>query len=128
MGKSQSQPEVNAVLGTHPTQDTFGCHTNVNDLHAESGVPPRALQLEQTGLTATISQLRTALICHHASPEMLSRDQRRKEALQKLGYSTESTPNRFPQADKTRKGNLAKVFFAEYRSKIDVKLAEELQR
>lgn len=115
MGKSQSQPEVNAVLGAHPSQGSFGCHTNVNDSHAQSGVPHRALQLEQVGLTATTLQLRTALIHHHASPEMLERDRQKKEYLQKLGYSIkENMPNRFPHADKTRKGNLAEVFLAEY--------------
>lgn len=115
MAKRKLHPEVITFLGTHPLPDSFGSHTKANDSHVDSGIPHRIIKLGETGLKATTSQLRTALILHHVSPENIERDLQRKESLKQLGYSvSENTPNRFPQSDKTRKGNLAEVFLAEY--------------
>ena len=46
---------------------------------------------------------------------MRERDRRKRESLLKLGYPISGDEShRFPRADKTRKGNLAEVFLAEY--------------
>ncbi|MGE4285098.1 MAG: Hachiman antiphage defense system protein HamA [Phycisphaerae bacterium] len=115
MSDTRINKKVNDFLGTHPSPCSFACYTTSNDSHTDSQIPHRALQQEPTGKHETISQLRSALIRHHASPEMLTRERRKKESLRKFGYpAPEDMPHRFPRADKTRKGNLAEVFLAEY--------------
>ena len=57
--------------------------------------------------------MREALIDHHVSASMIAQDRRIIQNLISQGYPVNST-RRFPIADKTRKGNLAEVFLAEY--------------
>lgn len=115
MSNTQTSQNANELLGQHPSPDLFACHTTSQDLHTDSKVPHRALHQGGSTQNHTISQIRSALIQHHASPEMLERDRRKKENLQKIGYLvSEDMPHRFPREDNTRKGNLAEVFLAEY--------------
>lgn len=102
-------------LGPHPAPDDFGSHTRSEDGVTKTGVPHRALYQDATTCDQTVDQLREALVRHHVSPEAAARDHRRNERLRKLGYPVpDGTPPRFPTSDKTRKGNLAEVFLAEY--------------
>jgi len=103
------------ILGKHPTPKAFGCYTKAEDGSTSAGVAHRSLLQESAACDQTVGQLREALIRHHVSPEMVARDRQRDECLQKLGYPiTDGTTQRFPSSDKTRKGNLAEVFLAEY--------------
>jgi len=102
-------------LGLHPESDAFGCHTQAEDTVTDSDVPHRALSQDSDSRNETVQQLRDALIRHHTSEEMRERDRRKQENLRQLGYPVSDYESyRFPQADKTRKGNLAEVFLAEY--------------
>jgi len=103
------------ILGPHPRPDAFGCHTQAEDTNTNFEVPHRALSQDIDSRDKTVEQLREALIRHHASDEMRKRDLRIQKSLLKLGYPTSgSYSHRFPCDDKTRKGNLAEVFLAEY--------------
>lgn len=103
------------ILGPHPEHDAFGCHTQAEDTNTNSHLPHRALSQDSDSRDETVEQIREVLIRHHASEEMRERDQRKRESLRKLGYPvSDAETHRFPCADKTRKGNLAEVFLAEY--------------
>jgi len=103
------------ILGPHPEHDAFGCHTQAEDTNTNSHLPHRALSQDSYSRDETVEQIREALIRHHASEEMRERDQRKRESLRQLGYPvSDAETHRFPCADKTRKGNLAEVFLAEY--------------
>ena len=103
------------ILGPHPEPDAFGCHTRAEDTSTNSDVPHRALSQDSDSRDETVEQLRDALIRHHASDEMRERDRSKRENLRQLGYPvSDDESHRFPQSDKTRKGNLAEVFLAEY--------------
>ena len=103
------------ILGKHPTPTAFGCYTVAEDGSTSAGVEHRSLLQESAHCDQTIGQLREALVRHHMNPEMVARDRRRNERLRELGYPiTDGTTRRFPISDKTRKGNLAEVFLAEY--------------
>jgi hypothetical protein len=107
-------PTHNPLRG-HPNATGFGCHTKAQDGKTTSGVSHRALTQEENGRGATINQIRSALIEHHASPEMIARDRRKIANLIRQGYSNaDADAHRFPRVDKTRKGNLVEVFLAEY--------------
>ena len=113
MNMTPRQPDE--LLGPHPEPDAFGCHTQAIDTNTSSDVPHRALSQDDGTRDETVEQLREALIRHHASEEMRKRDRRKRENLRQLGYPVSDTDtHRFPRADKTRKGNLAEVFLAEY--------------
>jgi len=110
-----TEKEPYDILGSHPEPDAFGCYTKAEDTSTNSGVLHRALSQDNESRDETVEQLREALIQHHTSAEMRARDQRKRKNLLQLGYSiNNSKPHRFPHADKTRKGNLAEVFLAEY--------------
>ncbi len=103
------------ILGPHPEPDAFGCHTQAEDTSTNTDVPHRALSQDSDSRDETVEQLRDALIRHHASDEMRERDLRKRESLLQLGYPVSDDESyRFPRSDKTRKGNLAEVFLAEY--------------
>lgn len=80
------------------------------------GIPSRSLVTQTTSAyDNTIKQIREALFKHHISPEMLKRDNRRVENLRQLGFRNNNSPYRIPRhSDKTKKGNLAEIFLAEY--------------
>jgi hypothetical protein len=110
-----SGSQQDEILRSHPEPDEFGCYTQAEDTITNSGVPHRALNQDDECRDETMEQLREALIKHHTSPEMRARDQRKRENLLQLGYSiNDAETHRFPHAEKTRKGNLAEVFLAEY--------------
>ena len=103
------------ILGPHPEPDAFGCHTQAENKNTNSDVPHRALSQDNESHDDTVEQIREALIRHHTSEEMRKRDQRKRASLRLLGYPvSDAETQRFPHADKTRKGNLAEVFLAEY--------------
>jgi len=110
-----TEKKPDEILGSHPEPDAFGCHTQAENTSTNSGVPHRALSQDDESRDDTVGQIREALIHHHASAEMRMRDQRKRESLRQLGYPiSNAEAHRFPHADKTRKGNLAEVFLAEY--------------
>lgn len=103
------------IIGGHPEPDAFGCHTQAEDTSTTSDIPHRALSQDADSREETVAQIREALIRHHVSEEMLERDRRKREALEQLGYPvSDMDEHRFPRSSKTRKGNLAEVFLAEY--------------
>jgi len=103
------------ILGDHPVPDEFGCHTIAEDGRTNDDTPHRSLTQSQGDRDATVGQLRTALIKHHVSDDMVARDRRKINNLRAQGYPvSEEDIHRFPKADKTRKGNLTEIFLAEY--------------
>ncbi len=110
---TQKKPEE--VLGLHPEPDAFGCYILSEDRSTDLGVPHRVLSQKNENWDKTVVQLRKAIIQHHSSAEMRARDHRLRKNLLKLGYTIKDKKiHRFPHVDKTRKGNLAEVFLAEY--------------
>lgn len=102
----------NHILGTHPSGGLFGCHTSASEGYTLSEIPHRALDMEEAKSSQMISQIRPALIKHHADEEKISRIKRQ---LERLGFDYSKLPlNPIPTIDKTRKGNLAEIFLAEY--------------
>lgn len=106
MENQKQHPDVTSLLGSHTSQTPFVCCAV--DVHSVTGVPHRELSYESSALSEAITQLRRAITVHHINPEIHSR-------IQGLGYP--KLP-RFPVSDKTRKGNLAEVFLAEYVSSV----------
>jgi Cap4 SAVED domain len=103
------------MRNNHPEPPEFGCYTTAVDGVTVSGNPHRSLTQNDDDHDKTIAQIRSALIRHHVSPDMIERDRRKIANLIKLGYtSAQASVTRFPRTDKTKKGNLAEVFLAEY--------------
>lgn len=101
-----------SILGTHPIDGLFGCHTIASEGYTQSNVLHRALDMEEANSSQMVAQLRPALIKHHADEDKISRI---KGQLERLGFDYSKLPlSPFPRTDKTRKGNLAEVFLAEY--------------
>lgn len=110
-----TQRHPDEILGPHPMPDAFGCHTQAENTKTTSDVPHRALTQDNDSRDETVQQLREALIQHHTSEEMRERDRRKRESLSQLGYPvSDKKTHRFPNSNKTQKGNLAEVFLAEY--------------
>lgn len=105
--------EVENILGKHPAEKLFGGHLHAEDSPTNTNIPHRSLNHGQTGRKRTVEQLCAALIKHHVSTEMIARDRRKLQKLHEQGY-TNANDRRFPTSDKTRKGNLAEAFLAEY--------------
>lgn len=107
-----AQRSMDDILGTHPGGESFGCYTNASDDYTKANVPHRTLNMQDDKSEQMVAQLRKALIKHHADDSKLSRI---KLQLERLGFDYSKIPtNPIPRAEKTRKGNLAEVFLAEY--------------
>lgn len=110
--KKPTLPEAESIIGQHPEGESFGAYTTYDDGHTDSKVPHRALTLPEECVEQTVAQLRGALISHHADEGKIARI---KSQLERLGFDhskLQTCP--IPRADKTRKGNLAEIFLAEY--------------
>lgn len=104
-----------SILGKHPTGNKFGSFTTFTDLVTAKNIAHRALLLPDEKVVDAFQVLRPALIGHHASPEMIARDNRRIASLKGLGYTFyDANVQRFPTHSDTQKGNLTEVFLAEY--------------
>jgi hypothetical protein len=100
------------VVGAHPgVKHPLGAHLVCSDDHSDHGVPHRSLSVNQSAEHLT-KAMRAWLINHHVSPQMLKRDQKRREALARQGFP--DRPRRFPTSVNTQKGNWAEVLLAEY--------------
>lgn len=100
------------IVGPHPVGGLFGSYTEASDGHTSSDVPHRSVDILNDKSGQTIVQLRKAVIKHHADSEKIARIKRQ---LERLGCDITKLPTcPIPSADKTRKGNLAEVFLAEY--------------
>lgn len=105
-------PPQNDILGKHPTGESFGCYAIATDGYTKYDVPHRELSIQEDQSIKMVGQLRNSLIKHHVNDNKISRI---KLQLERLGFDYSKLPtNPFPQTEKTRKGNLAEVFLAEY--------------
>jgi len=110
--KKPTLPEAESTIGQHPEGESFGAYTTYDDGHTDSKVPHRALTLPEECVEQTVAQLRGALINHHADEGKIARI---KSQLERLGFDhSKLQTGPIPRADKTRKGNLAEIFLAEY--------------
>lgn len=110
--KSPKSSAADTILGKHPTGDSFGAFTTSNDGHTTTNIAHRSLELIGNDGQKTVAQLRCALITHHADKEKIERI---KIQLERLGFDNSKLQTcPIPKADKTRKGNLAEIFLAEY--------------
>lgn len=104
-----------SILGKHPTGNNFGSFTASTDSVTAKNIAHRALSLSDQKVNDAVKGIRPALIRHHASPEMIARDNRKIASLNALGYSLDDANiQRFPTHSDTQKGNLTEVFLAEY--------------
>lgn len=104
-----------SILGKHPTGNNFGSFTASTDSVTAKNIAHRALSLSDQKVNDAVQGIRPALIQHHASPEMIARDNRKIASLNALGYSLDdANVQRFPTHSDTQKGNLTEVFLAEY--------------
>lgn len=102
-----------SVTSAHPTStDPIGICFSSSDSNSEFGVPTRSLFETKTYTEQFVSIMRSWLRNHHASPEDLVRDRKRREALARQGF--EFPVSRFPKSSTTQKGNWAEVFLCEY--------------
>lgn len=116
------QTKANQILGVHSNSPVFATSFEHVDGKTDQLVPHRALTPTNDDLSEFVKELRLALIRHHASGSMLSRDAKNiSSCLKEVGYNIddnaireEAQVQRFPTADKTKKGNLAEVVLAEY--------------
>lgn len=93
--------------GTHP----FAISLLSTDETTESNVDHRKLE-ENGEINTFIEFMVPALQNHHMSPAAL---ERRRDLIESLRIQNAPIPlSRFPHTDKTRKGNFAEVFLAEY--------------
>lgn len=106
------QNSANDILGVHQSTGINSCISS-NDTITQSNAAHRELRVEDSDIPTLTSHLRSALIKHHANPDMLERTRQQRNSLLELGYPA-TCLRRFPTADKTQKGNLAEVFLAEY--------------
>ena len=104
---------VNGIFLQIPAPGKFGCSLQAKDSLTPSKTPHRSLKPDGENLSSTTQQLRQALILHHTTPQMREKLRRIRSNLAALGGPPDLL-KRFPTADKTRKGNLAEVFLAEY--------------
>jgi len=104
-------------LGPHPSPPhPFGEAFGSKDGYTQSAILHRALS-EQDGKRAdAVAGIREMLVRHHASPDMLRRTRRYREAMEGLGFGgvLRRLPRRFPTNPTTQKGNLAEIVLAEY--------------
>lgn len=101
------------IVGPHPAEPhPLGTHLSSTDNHSAHGVPHRALDdgpLEPIEFVTTVRQW---IIKHHTRPEEIERDRRRREALERQGFTDPS--GRFPTSPNTQKGNWGEIVLAEY--------------
>src|SRR5262245_44851340 len=103
-------------LGPHPVPPhPFGEAFRAMDGYTQSVVLHRALSEQDGKREIAVAGIQEMLVRHHASPEMLERTRRRREAMSRLGFggALSKLPRRFPTNSTTRKGNLAEIVLAE---------------
>ena len=101
------------VVGPHPVPpDEMGECFSYEDGHSSRKVPTRSLKESSVDANQFLSQMREWIRIHHARPEDLERDRRRREALKRQGFSLPTS--RFPIRSTTQKGNWAEIFLCEY--------------
>ncbi len=113
--KSKPSFACKDIIGNHPSKHPFGKFTQSSDGFSNNGVPHRTIFEIEEHRDQIVTCLRDALVQHHASPEAIERDKRRREAMLRLGFEAQqSRISHFPISPSTRKGNLGEVFLAEY--------------
>jgi len=101
------------IIGAHPkAPHPCGIHLSASDTESTHLVPHRMLDEVVPGSDALAASMTNWIVNHHVSPEAIERDKLRREALARQGFSDPTV--RFPQSDKTRKGNWAEILLAEY--------------
>ncbi|QQR81276.1 MAG: DUF1837 domain-containing protein [Deltaproteobacteria bacterium] len=102
------------VIGPHPIPPhPCGIHFSAIDQQTIHNVPHRTLETEDLLSTEFTAKMTQWIITHHASPEAIDRDRKRREGLARQGL-VDPTPSRFPTNTKTQKGNWAEILLAEY--------------
>lgn len=105
--------QIEDVVGVHPnSQNAIGLRFASKDGHSKHGMPIRELSETNSDVDQFVEAMRECIRSHHARPEDLERDKRRREALSRQGLTL--PVSRFPKSSKTRKGNWAEVLLCEY--------------
>lgn len=104
---------VSDIIGPHPAEpNPIGVHISAADEHTDQGVPHRVLNDLTIQSDEFVSVMRQWIRTHHVSPESMERDRRRREALERQGFTV--TNSRFPKNQNTQKGNWGEILLAEY--------------
>lgn len=105
--------DFNSFVGPHPlAPHPCGNGFSALDGHTAHNIPHRRLNSGFVTQAALVDEFSGWIVNHHISPENIERDRRRREALTRQGLVDPT--QRFPKADKTRKGNWAEILLAEY--------------
>ena len=101
------------VVGDHPASPhPIGRRFLSQDDYSNHNVPIRTLSETGSNADQFVAAMRGCLRTHHSCPEDLKRDQQRREAYARQGFSLHTT--RFPTNPSTRKGNWAEILLCEY--------------
>ena len=101
-----------SIIFPHPNEPhSFAVSLHATDEKTTSGTEHRALT-ECGHNDVLVEHMIPALQNHHISADALARRKDLLQSLRLLDASVQQSP--FPRADKTRKGNFAEVFLAEY--------------
>lgn len=101
------------IVGPQPSAPhPFGIEFSVTDEHSTHGVPHRVLKSGPVHPNDFKTTMRQYIVTHHASPENIERDRKRREALARHGFN--DARRRFPINLNTQKGNWGEIFLAEY--------------
>lgn len=107
--------DCNQIIGDHSAIHHFEVLFSALDQYTDTGVAHRALSEQAGKRDVIVANIREMLIRHHVSPEALERDNERRAAISRLGFSSNQDKiSRFPSNPSTQKGNLAEIVLAEY--------------
>jgi HamA len=104
-------------LGPHPSPPhPFGEAFRAKDGYTQSAILHHALSEQDEKMAIAVAAIREMLIRHHASPDMLERTRRQREAMERLGFggALRRLPRRSQTNPTTRKGNLGEIVLVGY--------------
>lgn len=105
---------ISDIIGSHPlSPHPCGEHMSAEDKFSAHALPHRTLDENSAGISGFVDKMSVWLVDHHVSPEAVERERKRREALARQRLP-DHPARRFPDNDKTRKGNWAEVLLAEY--------------
>ncbi len=104
------------MIGKHPQNGIFNIWTTSEDLLSSPEKIHRKLVENEDERDNVINELATWLIKHHISEKTIKRIEKKKEILDKYGFTKYLSEEIqiFPKRDVTQKGNCGEVILSEY--------------
>lgn len=105
--------DVDEIVGPHPAAPhPCGAILIAADGHSAHAIPHRTLDKDPVQRAALIAAMAQWIATHHVSPEFVTQDRIRREALARQGLVDPT--RRLPTNTSTQKGNWAEILLAEY--------------